>query len=73
VIYGVIALGDRTYKDTYCQGGMRFDALLTQLGARRAGEVLLHDASSGTLPEEVAAQWIVPWAEQHLLASQPSS
>ncbi len=66
VTYGVIALGDRTYKDTYCQGGLRFDALLTQLGARRAGEILLHDASSGTLPEEVAAQWVVPWAEQHL-------
>jgi len=25
--------------------------------------MLKHDASSGTLPEEVAAQWIVPWAE----------
>jgi MioC protein len=73
VTYGVIALGDRTYKDTYCQGGLRFDALLTQLGARRAGEILLHDASSGTLPEEVAAQWVVPWAEQHLMAAQQSS
>jgi MioC protein len=64
--YGVIALGDRTYKDTYCQGGLRFDKLLTELGAKRAGDILMHDASSGTLPEEVAAQWAVPWAEQHL-------
>src|SRR5271165_1406293 len=64
VTYGVIALGDRTYKGTYCQGGLRFDALLTQLGARRAGEILMHDASSGTLPEEVAAQWVVPWVGQ---------
>ena len=63
VTYGVIALGDLTYKDTFCEGGIRFDALLTELGARRAGEILKHDASSGTLPEEVAAQWIVPWAE----------
>jgi MioC protein len=63
VSYGVIALGDRTYKDTYCHGGMRFDKLLTELGARRAGEILTHDASSGTLPEELAAQWAVPWAE----------
>jgi MioC protein len=69
VIYGVIALGDRTYKDTYCHGGIRFDKLLTQLGAKRAGEILTHDASSGTLPEEVAAQWVVPWAEQHLTSS----
>jgi MioC protein len=66
VTYGVIALGDRTYKETYCDGGKRFDALLTKLGARRAGDILLHDAGSGTLPEEVAAQWVVPWVEQHL-------
>ncbi len=63
VTYGVIALGDLTYRDTFCEGGLRFDALLTELGARRVGEVLKHDASSGTLPEEVAAQWIVPWAD----------
>ena len=69
VTYGVIALGDRTYKDTYCHGGIRFDELLTQLGARRAGEILFHDASSGTLPEEVAAQWVVPWAEQLVASS----
>ncbi|MGB8887886.1 MAG: flavodoxin domain-containing protein [Candidatus Korobacteraceae bacterium] len=66
ITYGVIALGDRTYKDTFCQGGIRFDQMLTELGARRAGEILMHDASSGSLPEELAAQWIVPWVEQHL-------
>jgi MioC protein len=63
VSYGLIALGDTTYKDTFCEGGIRFDNLLTELGARRIGEMLKHDASSGTLPEEVAAQWIVQWAE----------
>jgi MioC protein len=63
VRYGLIALGDITYKDTFCEGGLRFDNLLAELGARRIGEILKHDASSGTLPEEVAAQWIVPWAE----------
>jgi MioC protein len=73
VTYGVIALGDRTYKDTYCQGGLRFDKLLTELGAKRAGDILMHDASSGTLPEEVAAQWVVPWVEQHLSTLELSS
>ena len=63
VSYGLIALGDTTYKDTFCEGGIRFDKLLTELGARRVGEMLQHDASSGTLPEEIAAQWILPWAE----------
>ena len=73
VTYGVIALGDRTYKDTYCHGGLRFDKLLTELGARRVGGILLHDASSGTLPEEVAAQWVVPWADQHLTPSSETA
>jgi flavodoxin len=64
VAYGLIALGDLTYKDTFCEGGIRFDTLLAELGAHRVGEILKHDASSGTLPEEVAAQWIGPWAQR---------
>jgi MioC protein len=64
VRYGVIALGDRTYTDTFCNGGRRFDALLSDLGARRVGDVLLHDASAGTMPEEVAADWIGGWIVQ---------
>jgi MioC protein len=64
VRYGLIALGDRTYADTFCFGGKRFDALLTELGARRIGEPLFHDASQGTMPEEVAGEWIGGWMEQ---------
>jgi MioC protein len=63
VRYGLISLGDRTYKATFCQGGLRFDALLSELGATRIGEALLHDAGSGTLPEDVAAEWSVAWAQ----------
>ena len=63
VTYGVIALGDRTYAATYCFGGKRFDALLQQLGAKRVGEPMLHDASAGTIPEEVAVEWAGGWAE----------
>jgi MioC protein len=59
--YGVIALGDRTYNETFCNGGRRFDAILQELGARRIGDILLHDASAGTMPEEVAAEWIDGW------------
>jgi len=61
VRYGVIALGDRTYAETFCNGGRRFDRILSELGARRIGEILLHDASAGTMPEEVAADWIDGW------------
>ena len=64
VEYGVIALGDRTYAQTFCFGGKRFDGLLQSLGARRIGEPLLHDASAGTVPEEVAVEWIGPWIER---------
>jgi len=59
--YGVIALGDRTYAETFCNGGRRFDALLAELGARRIGEIMLHDASAGTMPEELAVAWAADW------------
>jgi MioC protein len=61
VVYGVIALGDRTYVQTFCNGGRRFDAILKELGARRVGEILFHDASAGTFPEEVAVAWVRDW------------
>jgi MioC protein len=64
IVYGVIALGDRTYAQTFCFGGKRFDTLLQALGARRIGEAMLHDASGGTIPEEVAVEWIGPWIER---------
>ena len=64
VAYGVIALGDRTYAQTFCFGGKRFDALLRSLGARRIGEAMIHDASAGTIPEEEAVTWIGPWLAQ---------
>lgn len=67
--YGVIALGDGTYGDTFAQGGMRFDKLLAGLGARRVGAVLTHDINARTLPEEVAAQWALAWARNELLAA----
>jgi MioC protein len=66
VSFGVIALGDRTYKATYCEGGLKLGRLLAELGARRVGDPMLHDASAGTLPEELAAAWVVGWVEEHL-------
>ena len=64
VRYGVIALGDRTYAETFCNGGRRFDRILSELGARRIGEIMLHDASAGTMPEEIAMEWARNWITQ---------
>ena len=61
VQYGVIALGDRTYAETFCNGGRRFDAILSELRARRIGDIMLHDASAGTMPEELAVAWATEW------------
>jgi MioC protein len=66
VRYGVIALGDRTYAETFCNGGRRFDKVLNELGARRIGDILFHDASAGTLPEDEALEWIGTWIAQCL-------
>jgi MioC protein len=73
VRYGVIALGDMTYPQTFANGGKRFDAILTELGATRLGAVFCHDASTGTLPEEEAVAWAGEWlatVEESMLAQQ---
>ena len=72
VRYGVIALGDRTYLQTFCFGGKKFDERLTDLGAQRIGEVWCHDASAGTLPETEGAAWCREWLPQ-ALSSTPST
>jgi MioC protein len=63
VRYGVFGLGDRTYAETYNFGGMKFDTLLGELGAKRIGERVMCDASSGELPEEKAVEWGPGWLE----------
>ena len=64
VHYGVFGLGDRTYAETFNFGGKRFDDILRELGATRIGERMQHDASSGTLPEEMAEEWAAEWIAQ---------
>lgn len=76
VRYGVIALGDRTYMQTFCSGGKKFDERLTDLGAHRIGDVWCHDASTGTMPEEEGVVWCREWlalALQHAPASSETA
>ena len=61
VRYGLFALGDMTYARTFCGGGMTFDRILGGLGAWRVGEPMRHNASSGALPEDEAADWARAW------------
>ena len=63
VRYGLFALGDMTYARTFCGGGMTFDRILSELGAKRVGEPMRHNASSGVLPEDEAADWARAWYE----------
>lgn len=69
VKYGVIALGDRTYLQTFCFGGKKFDERLTDLGAHRIGDIYCHDASTGTMPEEEGTAWCRQWLAEALQTS----
>lgn len=60
--YGVIALGDRTYAETFCMAGRKVDSLLEELGARRLGLRLEIDACADPLPDTVAEAWAREWA-----------
>jgi MioC protein len=59
--YGIIALGDMTYQDTFCGGGKKVDQALERCGARKVGERLEIDASEQPLPDEEALTWIEGW------------
>ena len=59
--YGVIALGDQTYKATFCKAGKEMDALFAGCGARKLGERLEIDACTQPLPDEEALNWAQEW------------
>ncbi|MZR30217.1 flavodoxin domain-containing protein [Sneathiella litorea] len=62
--YGVFALGDLTYDQTFCNAGNLFDAAFQKYGATRVGDIIRHDASTGELPEDQAAEWAEEWLEK---------
>lgn len=62
--YAVFGLGDRTYADTFCEAGRKWDALFERKGASRFASTMLHDASSGSLAEDVAGAWAAEWAAE---------
>ncbi|EPC04330.1 nitric oxide synthase [Litchfieldella anticariensis FP35 = DSM 16096] len=67
VRYGLIALGDSSYGDTFCGAGRALDALLEDLGARRLGERLEIDAMETFMADDEALPWAEAWiAEENL-------
>lgn len=61
--FAVFALGDRTYFDTFCAAGDRWEAVMTKSGAKPFVGIERHDAASGTLAEDVAGEWAAGWAD----------
>ena len=55
--YGIVALGDQTYHQTFCQAGKDMDAVFAARGAVRVGERLEIDACTQPLPDEDALDW----------------
>lgn len=68
ISYGIFALGDMTYAATFCFAGTAFDEVMSKSGAKRIGDVLMHNAASGSLPEDEAGSWAEGWYDQ-LIAS----
>lgn len=59
--YGVIALGDSSYGETYCGGGKQLDALFAECQAIKVGELLEIDACETLQPEDAALPWAQEW------------
>lgn len=66
VPFGVIALGDAAYGDTFCQAGEEFRELLLELQAREIEPMLRLDASETVTPETDAE----PWLQRFVVALQ---
>ena len=66
VPFGVVALGDAAYGDTFCQAGEEFRELLLELQAREIEPMLRLDASETVTPETDAE----PWLQRFVVALQ---
>ena len=64
--YGLIALGDSSYGDTFCGAGRALDELLADHGATRLGERLEVDAMETFMADDAA----LPWVEEWIVAQQ---
>jgi len=59
--YGIVAMGDRSYGDTFCGAGRSFDELFRDLQAKPVGHRLEIDASEDFEPWPVTEPWLKQW------------
>ncbi|MDR5865715.1 flavodoxin domain-containing protein [Halomonas koreensis] len=59
--YGLIALGDSSYVDSFCGAGRALDELLQGQGATRLGERLEIDAMETFMADDAALPWVEEW------------
>ncbi|WP_108446461.1 flavodoxin [Halomonas denitrificans] len=65
--YGLIALGDSSYGDTFCGAGRYLDELLEGQGAQRLGERLEIDAMETFMADDAALPWVEEWIDAQQL------
>ncbi|MBB3182685.1 flavodoxin [Halomonas fontilapidosi] len=65
--YGLIALGDSSYGDTFCGAGRQLDELLEGQGAQRLGERLEVDAMETFMADDEALPWVEQWIDAQQL------
>jgi flavodoxin len=65
--YGLIAMGDSSYGETFCGAGRRLDEMLQGLGAQRLGERLEIDAMETFMADDAAIPWVEEWIDAEAL------
>ncbi|RDB43181.1 nitric oxide synthase [Halomonas sp. DQ26W] len=65
--YGVIALGDSSYGETFCGAGRHLDDMLQGLDAIRLGERLEVDAMETFMADDAAIPWVEEWIDAQQL------
>ncbi|MDT8893774.1 flavodoxin domain-containing protein [Halomonas sp. I1] len=65
--YGLIAMGDSSYVDSFCGAGRRLDEVLQGQGAERLGERLEVDAMETFMADDAALPWAEEWIESQQL------
>lgn len=65
--YGLIALGDSSYGDTFCGAGRALDVLLEEHAAQRLGERLEVDAMETFMADDAAVPWVEAWIDEQNL------